>query len=186
LNDTIALASEKFLGVFATHDPISAQGVASGTQSRNTPSGPDMMDSPNKTTSSKTTSTSGAQAFRATAENGAAQAKESFEKVRAATADATTVMKNSYSTAIQGAQDYQAKVMEFANSNTEAAFEFAQKMAGVKSPSQFFELSSNHSREQFEKLTEQAKELATLAQKVTMAAVEPLKTGATKAFGQLS
>ena len=106
--------------------------------------------------------------------------------MRAATAEATTLMKNSYSTAVQGAQNYQAKVMEFANSNTESAFEFAQKMAGVKSPSEFFELSTNHSREQFETLTEQAKELAVLAQKVTLATVEPLKTGATKAFSQLS
>lgn len=35
-----------------------------------------------------------------------------------------------------------------------------------------------------EALTEQTKELATLAQKVTLATVEPLKTGVTKAFGQ--
>ena len=137
-----------------------------------------MNESPTKNTSSKPTGASGT--------NGSAQAKEGFDKMRAATAEATTVMKNSYSTAVQGAQDYQAKIMEFANSNTEAAFDFAQKMSGVKSPSEFFELSTNHSREQFETLTEQAKELATLAQKVTMATVEPLKTGATKAFSQLS
>jgi len=137
-----------------------------------------MNESPTKNTSSKPTGAFGT--------NGSAQAKEGFDKMRAATAEATTVMKNSYSTAVQGAQDYQAKIMEFANSNTEAAFDFAQKMSGVKSPSEFFELSTNHSREQFETLTEQAKELATLAQKVTLATVEPLKTGATKAFSQLS
>ena len=39
-------------------------------------------------------------------------------------------------------------------------------------------------RKQFETLTEQTKELAALAQKVTLATVEPLKTGATKVFGQ--
>lgn len=148
-----------------------------------------MNESPTKNTSSKPAGAPGqnaGQAFRANAENGAAQAKEGFEKMRAATADATSLMKNSFSTAVQGAQDYQAKVMEFANSNTEAAFDFAQKMSSVKSPSEFFQLSTNHSREQFETLTEQAKELATLAQKVTIATVEPLKTGATKAFSQLS
>jgi phasin len=148
-----------------------------------------MTESPNKNTSSKPAGVPGqnaAQAFRATAENGAAQAKQGFEKMQAATTDATTLMKNSFSTAVQGAQDYQAKVMEFANSNTQAALEFTQKLTSVKSPSEFFELSTNHSREQFESLTEQAKELATLAQKVTMATVEPLKTGATKAFSQLS
>jgi phasin len=147
------------------------------------------MDSPNKTTSSKPTGASGqnaAQAFRATAENGAAQAKEGFEKVQAATADAANSMKSSYSTALQGAQDYQAKFLQFANSNTQAALDFAQKLTSVRSPSEFFQLSVDHSREQFETLTEQTKELATLAQRVTLATVEPLKTGATKAFGQLS
>ena len=148
-----------------------------------------MMEPQTKTTTTKPAGSSGsnaAQAFRATAESGAAQAKEGFDKMRAATAEATSVMKNSYSSAVQGAQDYQAKFIEFANSNTEAAFDFAQKLASVKSPSEFFELSTNHSREQFETLSEQAKELARLAQKVTMATVEPLKTGATKAFSQLS
>jgi hypothetical protein len=44
------------------------------------------------------------------------------------------------------------------------------------------ELSTEHSRKQFETLTEQTKELAALAQKVTLATAEPLKTGVTKAF----
>jgi len=54
----------------------------------------------------------------------------------------------------------------------------------VKSPSDFIELSTDHSRKQFETLTEQTKELAALAQKVTLATVEPLKTGVIRAFGQ--
>jgi phasin len=126
------------------------------------------------------------QAFPATAENGSAQAKEAFEKMSAATAEAAALMKNSYSTAIKGAQDYNNKIIEFAQTNTEAAFDFAQKLSGVKSPSDFMELSIEHSREQFAALTEQTKELATLAQKVTLATAEPLKTGVTKAFSQLA
>ena len=125
------------------------------------------------------------QAFRATAENGSAQAKEAFEKMSAATAEATALIKNCYSTAVKGAQEYNTKVIEFANANTEAAFAFAHKLSGVKSPTEFIELSTDHSRKQFETLTEQTKELAALAQNVTLAAAEPLKTGVTKAFSQL-
>jgi phasin len=124
------------------------------------------------------------QAFRATAENGSAQAKEAFEKMSTATAEATDLIKNSYSTAVKGAQDYNTKFIEFAQTNTEAAFDFVQKLSGVKSPSDFIELSTEHSRKQLETLTEQTKELAALAQKVTLAAVEPLKTGVSKAFSQ--
>jgi phasin len=141
-------------------------------------------------TSTKTKPTSSprdaAQAFRETAENGVANAKAAYEKTNAVAAEATTMMKDSYAKSVKGAQDYQMKAIEFARTNTEAAFEFAQKLTSVKSPSEFFELSTNHSRKQFETLTEQAKELAMLAQKVTLATSEPFKAGATKAFSQLS
>jgi phasin len=129
--------------------------------------------------------TDATQAFSAMAEKGSAQAKEAFEKMSTATAGAAALIKDSYSTAVKGAQDYNNKVLEFAQTNTEAAFGFAQKLSDVKSPSDFIELSTEHSRKQFETLTEQTKELAALAQKVTLATAEPLKTGVTKAFSQL-
>jgi phasin len=144
-----------------------------------------MMDSQTKTTK-PSSGRDATQAFRETVENGSAQAKVAFDKVSTAAADATTLMKDSYSKTVKGAQEYNTKVIEFAHANTEAAFDFAQKLTSVKSPSEFFELSTNHSRKQFETLTEQAKELAALAQKVTLATTEPLKAGATKAFSQLS
>jgi phasin len=128
--------------------------------------------------------TAAPQAFREMAEKGTTQAKETYEKMNAATAETADLIKNSYSTAVKGAQDYNNKVIEFAQANTKAALDFVQKLSGVKSPSDFIELSTDHSRKQFETLTEQTKELAALAQKVTLATVEPLKTGATKIFGQ--
>ena len=128
--------------------------------------------------------TAAPQAFREMAEKGTTQAKETYEKMNAATAEATDLIKNSISTAVNGAQDYNTKVIEFAQANTKVALDFVQKLSGVKSPSDFIQLSTDHSREQFETLTEQTKELAALAQKVTLAAVEPFKTGITKAFSQ--
>jgi len=133
-----------------------------------------MMDSLTKTTTTKT------------ANNSSAQAKETLAKMGAATVEATTLMKDSYSTAVKGAQDYNTKFIEFARANTETAFEFAQKLSSVKSPSEFFELSTSQTRKQFEALTEQTKELTALAQKIALATAEPLKTGTNKAFSQLS
>ena len=140
-----------------------------------------MLDPTAKTTTTKPAG-SPTQASRGTGEHGSAQAKEAFEKFSAGTAEATALIKNSYSTALKGAQDYNTKFIEFSQTNTEAAFAFAHKLSGVKSPSDFFELSTEHSRKQIETLTEQTKELAALAQKVTLATAEPLKTGVTKAF----
>jgi hypothetical protein len=52
----------------------------------------------------------------------------------------------------------------------------------VKSLSEAIELSSAHTRKQFEAVTAQTKDLAALAQKVTAEAAEPVKTGLTRAF----
>ncbi len=92
--------------------------------------------------------------------------------MNAATTDAAALMKDSYLAAIRRAHDYNTKLIEFAQKNTAAGFEFAQDLSSVKSPAEFLELSGSHSRKQFETLTEQAKELATLAQKVALATVD--------------
>ena len=105
------------------------------------------------------------------------QAKETFEKMSAATTEAADLIQHSYSTALKGVQDYNNRLMEFAHANTNAGFDFVQKLSGAKSPSAFVELSTEHARKQVETLTEQAKQLAALAQKVTVATGEPLKTG---------
>src|SRR6516164_4840389 len=73
------------------------------------------------------------------------------------------------------------KLIEFTQANTNAAYDFVPKLSGVKSPSVFVELSTEHARKQFETLTEQTKQLAALAQKVMLATAEPLKTGVAKA-----
>jgi phasin len=147
-----------------------------------------MMESSTKTTTTRPASprTDATQAFRETVESNSAQAKAAFANATTAATDAATLMKDSYSRTVKGAQEYHTKVIEFAQANTKAAFDFAQELVGVKSPSEFFELSTNHSRKQFETLSEQAKELATLAQKVTLATAAPIKAGTSRAIGQLS
>ena len=86
------------------------------------------------------------QAFREIAEKGNLQAKETYEKMNGATTEAADLIKNSYSTAIKGLQDYNNKIIEFAHLNTNAAFDFVQKMSSVKSPTAFVELWTEHAR----------------------------------------
>jgi phasin len=134
------------------------------------------MDDPKM--NSKTNAT---HQFRDMAEKGATQSKEAFERMSAATGKAANVMQNCYSTAVKGVQDYNNKFIEFAHANSKAAFDFSQKLSGIKSPSEYVELSTEHARMQLETLTEQTKQLVALAQKVTLAAAEPLKTGVAEA-----
>jgi phasin len=121
-------------------------------------------------------------AFRELAEKGVAQARNTYENAKAATEEATDLLKDTYKTAAKGATDYNLKVIEIARTNTNSAFDYAYELMGVKSPAQFVELSTAHARKQFEAMTAQTKELTELAQKVTTEIAEPLKTGLTKAF----
>jgi phasin len=125
-------------------------------------------------------------AFRDMADRGVAHAKDAYAKAKAATDDATNLFQQTYTAAAKSATDYNLKVIEIARLNANAAFDYAHELLGVKSPSQFVELSSAHARKQFEAMMAQSKELAALAQKVTTETAEPLKTGVTKAFNKVA
>jgi phasin len=131
----------------------------------------------------ETTKTKTEKSARAAVDEGSAEAKKAFDKMSNVATETTSQITNSYTTAVKGAQDYNIKAIEFAQANIAAAVDFTQKLlSGVKSPADFIELSSDHSRKQFEKLAEQTKELAELAQKIALATAQPLKTDFTKAF----
>ena len=125
-------------------------------------------------------------AFRDMADRGVAHAKDAYDKAKAATDDATNLFQQTYTAAAKSATDYNLKVIEIARLNANAAFDYAHELLGVKSPSQFVELSSAHARKQFEAMMAQSKELAAMAQKVTTETAEPLKTGVTKAFNKVA
>jgi len=122
--------------------------------------------------------------FREMAEKGTAQAKANYEKMSAATTEAGGLIADSYAMGFKGMQDCNNKFIEFAHANTNAAFDFLQKLSSVLSPSAYVELSTEHARKQIETLTEQTKQLAALVQKGTLAAVEPIKTSVAKAFNR--
>ena len=122
------------------------------------------------------------EAFREMAEKGTTQAKETYDKIDAATTEAADLIKNSYLKAVKGMQEYNNRIIEFAHANTNAAFDFVQKLSGVKSPTAFVELWTEHARKQVETLTEQSKQLAALGQKVTRTTDEPLKTDVVNPF----
>ena len=113
-------------------------------------------------------------------EKGTAQARDNYEKIGAAATEGAGRAKSSMSTVFKGVQDYNTKLLEFAHANTKSAFDFFQQLSGVKSPTALVELSTEHARKQFETFTEQAKQLASLAQSAALAAAEPLKAGVAK------
>jgi phasin len=125
-------------------------------------------------------------AFRDFAEKGVFQAKESYEKLKSATEEATDVLEATYSSASKGAAVYGMKLIEAGRINTNSAFDFAAALMGAKSFSEAVELTTAHTRKQFETLSEQGKALSALAQKVATESSEPLKTGVSKVFSKVA
>lgn len=125
-------------------------------------------------------------AFREIAEKSVAQAKESYEKMKAATEEATDLLEETYTTAMKGTVDYNLKVIDATRANVNAAFDLASELFGVKSLSEAVELTTAHARKQFETVTEQAKDLTAAAQKLANETAEPIKTGVSRAFKKVA
>ena len=113
--------------------------------------------------------------FREIAEKGVSQAKETYEKMKSATDEATDVIEDTFATASKGASEFGLKLIEAARQNTNAAFDFATQLMTVKSLSEAVELSTAQARKQYEAIASQTKELAAIAQKVAADTAEPVK-----------
>jgi phasin len=124
--------------------------------------------------------------LREFAEKGASQAKETYEKMKAAAEEATDVIEDTYANVAKGAADYGLKVIEATRTNTNAAFDFYTDLMNVKSYSDIIELSTAHARKQFEAVTAQTKDLAALAQKLATETTEPIKDSMSKAFSKVA
>src|SRR5438093_7979685 len=91
---------------------------------------------------------------------GAAYGKDTYAKTQAAAGETTKVMQQTYSAASKGVADFNLHLIDIAQANMNAAFDFSRQLARVTSPSQFFELSTAHVRKQAERFTEQARDLS--------------------------
>jgi len=115
--------------------------------------------------------------MREFAERGITQARDAYGKMKTAAEEATGILETTYANASKGATDYGLKVVEMARTNSNAAFDFAAELFAARTLAQLVEISTSHTRKQIELATEQAKELATLAQQVANHTAEPMKDG---------
>ena len=122
------------------------------------------------------------EAFREMAEKGVEQTRDAYAKAKVASEEAADLLENTYEAAAKGATDYNRKLIEITRTNTRAAFEYAQALLGVKSPSEFIELSTAQMRKQFEIVSAQSKELCALAQEMATEAADTIKTSVSKAL----
>ncbi len=110
-------------------------------------------------------------------ETGARAAREAAESGTEAAEQAAKRAEQSYSTAAEGLRDFNAKLMNMAQANTTAGLNFLAELARAKGPTEAFELWSRHTQTQFQRMTEQSQELATLGQRIATSSTEPLRRG---------
>ncbi len=116
------------------------------------------------------------------AEKGVKQAKEGYDKMKAAAEETTDLLENTYTVASKGATEFNMKALDALRANVNASFDFTTAIFGTKTLAEAAEISTAHFRAQFETLTAQTKELSALAQKIATETSEPIKTGVSKNF----
>jgi hypothetical protein len=110
---------------------------------------------------------------RRTADRTARTAREAVEKGSAGGAE------QSYLAAADGFRDFNVRLIEMAHTNTLAALDSVREISTARGPSEAASLWSSHAQKQFETLTEQAKELTALAQRIATSSAAPM----TRSFG---
>jgi len=121
-------------------------------------------------------------AYRELAEQGLAQTRQTYERMKTAAEETSELVEETFACAAKGLSDYNLKIVEATRANMNANFEFMASLLSVKSPSEVVELSSAHARKTFEAVSEQGKELASLAQKVSSETAEPIRAGFNRAL----
>jgi phasin len=114
------------------------------------------------------------------------RAKESCEKMKAASGEIADIVRETYSTNAKGAVDYGAKVIEISGVNATFAFDFLTHLMTTKSLAEILQLSATQSRKTFEVTSAQNKELWALAQKVATETAEPIKNSFTRVLQKAS
>jgi phasin len=115
-------------------------------------------------------------------EKGVADTRAAYAKAKAAVEETSGALESSCATAAKGVVEFNVKALDALRANAEANFDFLKSIISVKSVPEFVTLQSEHARQQAEAITAQAKEIATLSQKIAADSVEPLKTQFAKTF----
>lgn len=123
--------------------------------------------------------------FRAFAEKGVEQSKETFTKLKSGAEDAQKALETTFETAKAAGGDLSLKAIATLRANAEAGFSHLEAMAGAKSLSDLIELQTSFLRKGVETAVEQAKDFQALSTKAAEDVTKPIKDVFEKAFRDL-
>jgi phasin len=102
------------------------------------------------------------QSLRDLAARNVDQAKQAYDRFIDATRQAQEMMSRSSSDLTSQAKQIQQRAFDFAQANSKAGFELADRLAKAKTLQEAFELQTRYAREQMEAYAKQAQEMSRL------------------------
>ena len=91
-------------------------------------------------------------------------ARESINDTMARGTETVRDVQEGFTSAVKNARDLNLRLIDMAQANTQAAFDFAREVAQAKGPSDFVQAWTTNATKQFDMLTKQASELTRLGQ----------------------
>jgi len=101
-------------------------------------------------------------------------ARESFDKTLETGAETVRGVQEGVTLALENVRDLNVRLIDMAQANTVATFDFAREVAEAKAPSDLVQACTTHATKQFDILTKQASELTTLSQRFASTSAEPV------------
>ena len=83
-------------------------------------------------------------------------ARDSVNKTLETSAETVREVQEGFTSALENVRDLNVKLIEMAQANAVAAFDFAREVAEAKAPSDVAEVWTTHATKQFDRLTKQA------------------------------
>lgn len=124
-------------------------------------------------------------AFREATEKSIEQARQAYAKVKSAAEDASDLMEDTFETSRQGMVEFNHKAVDAAKANTDAAFAFMKDLMAAKSLAEAIELQSTYTRQQFDALSTQSKDMQEFVTKLSSDVTAPVKEAVEKTLKEL-
>jgi len=126
-----------------------------------------------------------ADQFRSFAEQGLAKSKEAYDSMKTSMEDAQKTIETTMETAQAQNAKLSMTAINAMRANTEAGFAHLEKLIGVKSLAEAFEIQSAFVRKQAEMAVDQAKEMQTVSKEAVDALSAPVKAATEKAMASI-
>ncbi|QKV19266.1 phasin [Oricola thermophila] len=126
-----------------------------------------------------------ADQFRNFAEQGLAKSKEAYDTMKSTMDDAQKTVEKTVETAQEQGSKLSLTAIGAMRANTEASFAHLEKLVGVKSLGEAFEIQTAFFRKQAELAVDQAKEMQSVSKEAFEALSAPVKAATEKAMSSV-